>query len=161
MAIILLPQLRNPAGLNCCLCMQSASIPSGLNNLGNTCYVNAALQGLFMIRGFREGLFAVEEPIADSPIVLHIRQAAGALTLLCATQQKVFRDALCVLLFRSAFRPDNGLLCCKKMTALCEARNVCRRLFAELQEGPKRSADPTCFAEALNLDRSIQQVSAP
>ena len=39
--------------------------------------------------------------------------------------------------------------------------NVCRRLFAELQEGPKRSADPTCFAEALNLDRSIQQVDDP
>ena len=51
--------------------------------------MNAALQGLFMIRGFREGLFAVEEPIADSPIVLHIRQAAGALTLLCATQENV------------------------------------------------------------------------
>ena len=39
--------------------------------------------------------------------------------------------------------------------------NVCRRLFAELQEGPKRSADPTCFAEALNLDRTIQQVGTP
>ena len=35
----------------------------------------------------------------------------------------------------------------------------CRRLFAELQEGPRRSADPTSFAEALNLDRSIQQVA--
>lgn len=35
---------------------------------------------------------------------------------------------------------------------------LCRRLFAELKEGPKGSADPTAFAESLNLDRSYQQV---
>ena len=36
----------------------------------------------------------------------------------------------------------------------------CRRLFAELQEGPKSSADPTSLAESLSLDRSVQQVQS-
>lgn len=53
---------------------QSTSTPSGLNNLGNTCYVNAALQCLFSIRAFREGLFSIDADIAQQPVVAHIRQ---------------------------------------------------------------------------------------
>ncbi len=34
----------------------------------------------------------------------------------------------------------------------------CRRLFVELQSGPRFSADPKAFAQALNLDHTIQQV---
>ena len=33
----------------------------------------------------------------------------------------------------------------------------CRRLFVELQSGPRFSADPKAFAQALNLDHTIQQ----
>jgi ubiquitin carboxyl-terminal hydrolase 48 len=53
---------------------QSTSTPSGLNNLGNTCYVNAALQCLFSIRAFREGLFSIDADIAQLPVISHIRQ---------------------------------------------------------------------------------------
>ena len=34
----------------------------------------------------------------------------------------------------------------------------CRGLFVELQSGPRFSADPKAFAQALNLDHTIQQV---
>ena len=33
----------------------------------------------------------------------------------------------------------------------------CRRLFAELEAGPRRSADPTSFAAGLQIDHTIQQ----
>lgn len=36
----------------------------------------------------------------------------------------------------------------------------CRHLFADLQCGPRFSADPRSFAQALNLDHTIQQVWA-
>ena len=34
---------------------------------------------------------------------------------------------------------------------------MCRRLFAELEAGPRRSADPTSFAAGLQIDHTIQQ----
>ena len=53
--------------------MQDEATPSGLKNLGNTCYVNGALQCLYMTPAFRQGLYAVEPPVADDEIIQHIR----------------------------------------------------------------------------------------
>ncbi|KAF5832457.1 hypothetical protein DUNSADRAFT_11624 [Dunaliella salina] len=54
-------------------------VPCGLNNLGNTCYVNTALQCLFMIPSFRRALFEVQPPVADNKIVQHLRSLFLAL----------------------------------------------------------------------------------
>ncbi|KAL0020878.1 hypothetical protein WJX77_005350 [Trebouxia sp. C0004] len=83
---------------------QDAVLPCGLNNLGNTCYVNSALQCLFMTPIFRNSMYQIAAPAADDVILGHIR-----------------------------------------------------RLFVELQSGPRFSADPKAFAQALNLDHTIQQ----
>lgn len=114
---------------------QDASLPCGLNNLGNTCYVNSALQCLFMTPIFRHAIYQVATPAADDIILGHIRWDWHAL-LLCS------------------------LLCSARacQAALGIFRQWCRRLFAELQSGPRFSADPKAFAQALNLDHTIQQV---
>lgn len=55
------------------LCAQGADTPMGLDNLGNLCYANSALQCLFMIRRLRAGLFAASGPQAHEGVLLEIR----------------------------------------------------------------------------------------
>ena len=48
----------------------------GLNNLGNTCYVNSALQCLYMVPVFRAAVYAMRPPLADEPVLSQLRCAA-------------------------------------------------------------------------------------
>ena len=57
----------------------------GLDNLGNLCYANSALQCLFMNRRLRAGLFAADSEAAQSGVLLEIRYIRQAMSRLAST----------------------------------------------------------------------------
>eukprot|EP00879_Flechtneria_rotunda_P021061 GHRR01022187.1.p1 GENE.GHRR01022187.1~~GHRR01022187.1.p1 ORF type:complete len:771 (+),score=324.72 GHRR01022187.1:120-2432(+) len=52
---------------------QTLETPAGLRNLGNTCYVNAAMQFLHAIPDFRHALYILEPHLAEQDIVRQLR----------------------------------------------------------------------------------------
>ena len=64
--------------------VQDSNLPCGLNNLGNTCYVNSALQCLYMNPIFRDAIYQVAAPAADDVILEHIRQGFICLMKMCS-----------------------------------------------------------------------------
>lgn len=53
--------------------LQAPTDPAGLRNLGNTCYVNAAMQFLHSLPDFRNALYKLEPELAEQDIVKQMR----------------------------------------------------------------------------------------
>jgi hypothetical protein len=53
--------------------LQAPTDPAGLRNLGNTCYVNAAMQFLHSLPAFRNALYKLEPELAEQDIVKQMR----------------------------------------------------------------------------------------
>jgi ubiquitin C-terminal hydrolase len=73
--------------------MQAPDVPAGLRNLGNTCYVNAAMQFLQAIPEFRHALYVLEPELAEQDVIRQLRyaqaqQAAGSQRAMQQLQQQ-------------------------------------------------------------------------
>ncbi|CEP62217.1 ubiquitin-specific protease UBP6 LALA0_S05e00474g [Lachancea lanzarotensis] len=53
-----------------------SQLPPGLKNLGNTCYMNSTLQGLYNIAPLREQVLNFDTPAANDDNVAHVRLVA-------------------------------------------------------------------------------------
>ena len=114
---------------------QGGGTPGGLDNLGNLCYANSALQCLYMVTRLRAGLFAADGPQAQEGVLLEIRRAwrSGGVEFAAGQDLPAPR-------------------------ASAHHRRLRRRkLFAEMQAGGRASADLTAFSRSLNLNHAVQQ----
>lgn len=99
----------------------------------------------------------MDDPIAELPVISHIRCADAC--PLCQPWKCISSANRHLSVGCPCHTPLQVLPWIVGANAAVDVLSGCRHLFAELQEGPRDSADPTAFAESLNLDRSYQQVS--
>ncbi|KAG1677224.1 hypothetical protein FOA52_013422 [Chlamydomonas sp. UWO 241] len=112
--------------------------PAGLRNLGNTCYVNTALQCMFSVPAFRAAL---------------LRATAGKLVL--PAQDAVTNGGGGG--GGSGGGGGGGGGGDGVTWEVDEVADELGRLFLELQFGPCAYADPTPFVKCLQLDHAVQQ----
>jgi len=144
--------VREAVGVNpSTLARASHAVPVGLRNLGNTCYVNAAIQCVFAIPSFRARVLALDP--ADDPSVADAAGAprggggdhpAGADEPAPAASPDVARAS-------ATPGDDEDDETDKNATA------ALRSLFASMVAGDRAVADPRRFADALSLETAAQQ----
>ncbi len=148
---------------------QDPSVPAGLRNLGNTCYVNTALQCLFSIPAFRQALIRatcgdLRPPAASEPSTTCLAPAAPARGRgkgRGGNRKPSPSTSANADVVEEVKPSDNQAASSSASSSSLVSDPVAiqlRDLFLDLQYGPGKDADPTAFAACLQLDHGVQQV---
>ena len=138
------------------LARASRAVPVGLRNLGNTCYVNAAIQCVFAIPSFRERVLALDP--GDDPSVAEGAGTRGGVSTGADTVSAgadaagASHDGA-----RRASAPEAQAPSPPSDDENKNATAALRLLFASMVAGDRAVADPRRFADALSLETAAQQ----
>ena len=133
------------------------AVPVGLRNLGNTCYVNAAIQCVFAIQTFREEVLALDP--GDDPSVAEVADTRGGVSTGAHTVSAgaAYAGASRDDARASAPEAPSPPKIKRSDDEHKNATAALRKLFASMVAGDRAVADPRRFADALCLETAAQQ----
>jgi hypothetical protein len=139
------------------LARASRAVPVGLRNLGNTCYVNAAIQCVFAIQTFREEVLALDP--GDDPSVAEVADTRGGVSTGAHTVSAgaAYAGASRDDARASAPEAPSPPKIKRSDDEHKNATAALRKLFASMVAGDRAVADPRRFADALCLETAAQQ----
>ena len=137
------------------LARASRAVPVGLRNLGNTCYVNAAIQCVFAIPSFRERVLALDP--GDDPSVAEGAGTRGGVSTGADTVSAGADAAGASHDGARASAPEARAQSPPSDDENKNATAALRLLFASMVAGDRAVADPRRFADALSLETAAQQ----